>query len=115
MYVLQKILFLTYLYIELILIYLVYDTTNNPQVKGSVHFSLPIIGKVLLSNFQYVPSFKKNFFLGFGDQCNINTRHHSNMITITNLSSLYTLIGKGNKILKVMFKLFSLFKFLKIK
>jgi hypothetical protein len=38
------------------------DTTYTPQGKGSVFFSLPGIGKVLLSNVWYVPSFKKNLF-----------------------------------------------------
>jgi hypothetical protein len=45
---------------ELNIIYLVYDTTQTPQGKGIVHFSLLGIGKVLLSNVWYVPSFKNN-------------------------------------------------------
>jgi hypothetical protein len=47
---------------ELNPIYLEDDTTHTPQGKGSVHFSLPRIGKVLLSNVWYVPTFKNNLF-----------------------------------------------------
>jgi hypothetical protein len=43
-------------------IYSVDDTSHTPQEKGSVHFILPRIGKVLLSNVWYVPYFK-NIFL----------------------------------------------------
>ena len=45
---------------ELNPIFLVDDTTYTPQGKGFVFFSLPGIGKVLLSNVWYVPSFKNN-------------------------------------------------------
>jgi hypothetical protein len=55
-----KYYFWTYQDMELNPIYLVDDTTHTPQGKGSVHFSLPGIGKVLLSNVWYVPTFKNN-------------------------------------------------------
>jgi hypothetical protein len=37
-------------------------TTHATQGKGSVHFSLPRMGKILLSNVWYVPTFQKNLF-----------------------------------------------------
>jgi hypothetical protein len=56
----RKYYFWTYQDMELNPIYLADDTTHTPQGKGSVHFSLPGIGKVLLSNVWYVPTFKNN-------------------------------------------------------
>jgi hypothetical protein len=56
----KKDYFWTYQDMELNPIYLADDTSHTPQGKGSVHFFLPGIGKVLLSNVWYVPSFKKN-------------------------------------------------------
>jgi hypothetical protein len=44
---------------ELDPIYFADDTTHTPQGKGSVQFFLPGIGKVLIYNVWYVPSFKR--------------------------------------------------------
>jgi hypothetical protein len=56
----RKYYFWTYQDMEPNIIYLADGTTHTPQGKGPFHFSLPGIGKVLLSNVWYVPTFKNN-------------------------------------------------------